>query len=252
MHSQLGNGRRWINALLSLTISLAAALIPVPSFGQTTAASMAPSPHSASIPSDSPKLSGAQPASASAKPGAPATGQPNEAEMMKQMAELAKLNENHKLLASMAGTWSYIVKFWMAPGAPPSTSTGTAVRKAMMEGRYFTLDVTGKMQMPGPDGKMKDIEFKGLGIEGYDNVKKKFFGTWADNMGTGIMMSEGTYDPATKTFTYTGEYEPMPGMKTKVRETVKIIDNDHHTFEWYEDRGGQEAKTMEITYTRKK
>jgi hypothetical protein len=30
--------------------------------------------------------------------------------------------------------------------------------------------------------------------------------------------------------------------------------NDHHTFEWYEDRGnGQEAKTMEINYyTRKK
>ena len=35
-------------------------------------------------------------------------------------------------------------------------------------------------------------------------------------MGTGIMMSEGDYDPATKTFTYTGEFRRMmPGMKQK-------------------------------------
>ncbi len=61
------------------------------------------------------------------------------------------------------------------------------------------MDVTGKMQMPGPDGKMKDMTFKGMGIEDYDNVKKKFVGTWVDNMGTGIMMSEGRYDVATKT-----------------------------------------------------
>jgi len=39
------------------------------------------------------------------------------------------------------------------------------------------MDVTGKMQMPGPDGKMKDMTFKGMGIEDYDNVKKKFVGT---------------------------------------------------------------------------
>jgi len=44
----------------------------------------------------------------------------------------------------------------------------------------------------------------------------------------------------------------IPGMKQKVREVIKIVDNSHHTFEWYEDRGGQEAKTMEINYTRKK
>jgi hypothetical protein len=42
------------------------------------------------------------------------------------------------------------------------------------------------MQMPGPDGKMTDMEFKGMGIEGCDNVKN-FVSSWIDNMGTGIM-----------------------------------------------------------------
>ena len=84
------------------------------------------------------------------------------------------------------------------------------------------MDVTGKMQMPGEDGKMKDMQFKGMGVEGYDNVKKKFVSSWIDNMGTGIQFSEGTYDPATKTFTYTSEIEMMPGMKTPVREVIKV------------------------------
>jgi uncharacterized protein DUF1579 len=138
------------------------------------------------------------------------------------------------------------------PNAKPEESKGTAVRKSMMDGRFFVVDVTGKMEMPGADGKKKEMTFKGMGIDGYDNVKKKFVGTWMDNMGTGVMMSEGDYDPATKTFTYVSEYEAIPGMKTKIREVVKIVDKNHHTFEWYEDRGGQEAKTMEIAYTRKK
>ena len=174
--------------------------------------------------------------------------------MMTQMMELAKPGENHKLLADLAGTWTYTVKMWMNPdpNAKPEESKGTAVRKSMMDGRYFVMDVSGKMQMPGPDGKKKEMTFKGMGIDAYDNVKQKFVSSWIDNMGTGIMMSEGTYDPATKTFTYNAEGEFIPGMKQKIREVIKIVDKDHHTFEWYEDRGGQEAKTMEIHYTRKK
>jgi len=168
--------------------------------------------------------------------------------------DLSKLNENHKLLASLDGTWNYTIKLWMNPdpNAKPEESKGTAVRKSIMDGRYVVMDVTGKMQMPGPDGKMKDETFKGMGLEGYDNVKKKFIESWVDNMGTGIELAEGTYDPGTKTFSYTAEIEPMPGAKQQVREVVKLGDKDHMTLEWFENQGGQEKKTMEINYTREK
>jgi Protein of unknown function (DUF1579) len=184
---------------------------------------------------------------------APATtsASPNEAEMMKQMMELAKLNENHKLLADLAGSWSTSVKM-MEPGKEPTVSKGSVTYKSIMNGRYFVGDHTGSMKMPGADGKMKDFTFKGMSTDGYDNVKQKFTSSWMDNMGTGILMFEGTYDPATKTFTYTGEMEVVPGMKTPVRSVVKVTDKNHRTFEWYENRGGQEMKTLEIDYTRKK
>jgi len=197
------------------------------------------------------------PVAVATSPVAAPTGQPSAEDMqkmMQQMMDLSKLNENHKLLASLDGTWNYTVKMWMSPDptSKPQESKGVAVRKSIMDGRFSEMDVTGKMQMPGAGGKMQEMTFKGHGMEGYDNVKKKFVGTWMDNMGTGIMMAEGDYDPASKTFNYTGEFEMMPGMKQKIREVVKLTDKDHMILEWYENHGGQEAKTMEINYTRKK
>jgi Protein of unknown function (DUF1579) len=189
---------------------------------------------------------------AATSPAAASSGQPNQQEMMKQMMEMSKLNENHKLLSGLDGNWTYTIKFWMNPdpNAPPQQSKGTAVRKSIMDGRYVMMDVSGKMEMPGPDGKKKEMTFKGHAIEGYDNIKKKFVGSWIDNMGTGIQFSEGTYDPTTKTFTFNMEMEPVPGMKSQVREVLKVPDNNHMMLEWYETQDGQEKKTMEINYTR--
>ncbi len=177
--------------------------------------------------------------------------QPGEAEMMAMMMEMAKPGENHKLLQEGVGTWSYKVKWWMSPDAPPKESTGTSTARAIMDGRYIVTDHSGTMSMPGADGKTMEMPFKGMAVEGYDNAKKKFVASWIDNMGTGIMYLVGTYDSAGKKFTYDAEYEAMPGMVMKVREVITVKDKDHRMFEFFEDRGGTQVKTMEINYTRK-
>ena len=215
-----------------MTVLFAAMLLTSPCFAQTTT----PSP-----------AAPVSPAATGTKQGATEMQQ-----MMVQMMELGKPGENHKLIAQLAGNWTYTLKMWMDPSAPPTESKGTSTRKAAMDGRFFITDTTGKFQMPGADGKMKDMNFTGMAIEGYDNVKKKFVSAWVDNMSTMIMLSEGTYDPASKTFTYNAQCEMMPGMQMKIREVIKVVDANHHTFEWYEDRGTGESKTMEISYTRKK
>jgi hypothetical protein len=240
-------------ATLSLTLLFAAATM---SFAQENNAST--KDRAAAAAADAPAAAALVQPSTEAKI-APATAteakvaaQPNDAEMMAKMMELSKLNDNHKLLAGMVGTWSYTVKMWMDPKGNPSESTGTAVRKSVMDGRYVSGDYSGKFKMPGADGKMKDMNFHGMSLDGYDNVKQKFVSSWIDNMGTMIMMSEGTYDAASKTFTYNAQCEMMPGMNVKIRELLKVVDANHHTFEYFEDRGTGEAKTMEIDYTRSK
>jgi Protein of unknown function (DUF1579) len=221
------------NSLCLITFA-AVVLIPVSLFAQQTSPAMSP------------------PSTTTTATTAAAPSAADMQKMMAQMTEMSKTNENHKLLASLDGNWNYNIKFWMNPdpNAKPQESKGTATRKSIMGGRYVVMDVSGKMKMPGADGKMKDVDFKGMGMEGYDNMKKKFVASWVDNMGTGIEFSEGTYDPSTNSLTYTAEVEPVPGMKTAVREVIKIADKDHMSLEWYENQGGQEKKTMEIAYTR--
>ena len=232
-----------MNTPLFCTLTAAAALFA------TSASAQLPtiSPGAPAIPSDSPITS-----TKSSSTTASSSSEPTEAEMMQMMMENGKLNENHKLLGQFAGDWTYAVKMWMAPDQPPSESKGTMSRKAEMGGRFFIAHATGKFQMPGPDGKMMDMDFKGMSIEGYDNAKKKFVSSWIDSMSTGIMLSEGAYDAASKTFTFHAHYDMAPGVQTKIRETLQITDKDHHVMTWYETRGGQEVKTMEISYTRKK
>jgi hypothetical protein len=176
---------------------------------------------------------------------------PSDGDMMAMMMEMAKPREPHKQMQGLVGTWSYTSKWWMSPDAPPNESSGTMVTRSIMDGRYLISEHTGKFQMPGPDGKMIVSEFKGMAVEGYDNAKKKFVASWIDNMGTGIMNLEGTYDPAKKALTYYAEYEALPGMKTKLREVITKTDENHRTMEFFEDRGGKDVKTMQIDYARK-
>ena len=97
----------------------------------------------------------------------------------------------HKNLAGMEGTWTAKVKSWMSPGAPPMENDGTSESKMALGGRFLEERVQSSF-MGQP--------FSGIGYTGYDNVKKKYVSTWMDNMGTMIMVMEGTPDPAGKVY----------------------------------------------------
>jgi Protein of unknown function (DUF1579) len=165
--------------------------------------------------------------------------------VMEAWQKAATPGSNHKLLASLTGPWTFTTKMWMQPGAPPESSAGTAVYTPLMDGRY----IQGVYK-----GTFGGMAFQGLGLMGYDNVAGHFTSTWADNMSTSIMLMNGNYDPALKTFTYTGDMDDVmkPGIKVKVRQIVRVLSDDSHVMEWYETRGGKEMKTMEIAYIRQK
>src|SRR4029077_20669494 len=71
---------------------------------------------------------------------APATtaASPNKAEMMKQMMGLAKLDDNHKVVADLGGSWSTSVTM-MEPCKEPIVSKGSVTYKSIMNGRYVVV-----------------------------------------------------------------------------------------------------------------
>jgi len=163
--------------------------------------------------------------------------------MMEVYKKLATPGEPHKLLASMAGSWTTKTKHWMEPKKPPMESTGTCEQKMLLEGRFLQQECTGEM-MGSP--------FTGIGVTGYDNHTKKYVSTWMDSMGTGIFFMEGTASADGKTITQKGRYDdPIEG-PMKLRGVTKIVDANTESFEMYgTGKSGKDMKMMEITYTRK-
>ena len=164
-------------------------------------------------------------------------------EMMKAWQEYMTPGAMHDLLAKSVGEWKTDIKSWMDPNMPPTVTEGKSVCESMLGGRFFHSKETANfMGMP----------FEGSSITGYDNATKKFFSYWVDNMSTGGMVLEGTYDEATKTFTYAGSGMSFTG-EYKVREIIQHINNDESMFTMYmEESGKPEMKMMEIKYIRMK
>jgi hypothetical protein len=192
----------------------------------------------------------ALPVLAQQKDRTPPAGQPpqmsaEDQAMMEAFERMGRVGENHKLLESTVGEWSAKVKMWMKPGVPPMESAGSMVTRSVYGGRYYHGFYKGDMM---------GTPFEGAATTGYDNLTGKFWNTWADSMSTGLSSMTGSYDPASKSITFNGEWpDPMnPKTMTKVRQVFRIGEADRQVMEMYETRDGKEAQSMEIVYTRKK
>jgi len=173
------------------------------------------------------------------KPAAP--------EMPPEMAEYMKLaqpGEHHAHMAKMVGSWKAHSKFVMAPGAPPEESDGTMTARAVLDGRFFLSEYSSTM-MGQP--------FNGIGMDGYDNYKKKHVSIWADSMGTMVLMFEGTCTQGGKVTEMRARFEdPVTKKMTDMRTLTTVKDDNTILFEMFgPGQDGKETRMGEITYTRK-
>ena len=164
---------------------------------------------------------------------------------MAAMQKLGSPSEGHKALEPFVGTWTYTAQWWMSPDTPPESMTGTTVNSLVFGGRFLKQEFRGTTEGQPP--------FEGLGIVGYDNIRKEYQTVWFDNMATGIMMGTGQFDAATKTLTDQGSFScPLTGETRRTFRAVWTVgDANHHTYENYMHApDGHEFKAMEIHYTR--
>ena len=168
---------------------------------------------------------------------------PKMEEMMKKAEVAGTPGAAHKALDPLIGTWSVEVKSWMAPEAPPIVTEATAKSSWVMNGRFVQEEFSGEFM-----GK----PFRGMSLTGYDNMKQKYINVWIDDMHTTVFTTEGEAGDGGKVITLEGKYDcPMTGIKdTPMKEVIRIISDDKHVFEMHDPSKG-DAKTMEITYTRK-
>ena len=170
---------------------------------------------------------------------------PSQEEMMKAWTAQATPGAPHKAMEATVGSWDVKTKAWMAPGAPPTETTGTSENKMILGGRFLEQHY---------EGTMMGQPFSGVGVTGYDNYKKKVVATWMDSMSTSIMTMTGSWDKAGKVLTSYGTMDDVVAKKpVKMKSKVTIVDADHHTYEaWHELPDGKWTQDLDISYTRKK
>ena len=168
------------------------------------------------------------------------------ATMITAYMEYATPGAPHATLARFDGNWIAEMVMWMGKGTNADTMVGSCVNTMIMDGRYQRSEYQADfMGMP----------FNGMGITGYDNHEKVFKSTWVDNMGTGIMIMKGTWDESSKSLKQSGSTaNPANGQEWTVRQVLRIVNDDTHIMEMYgpDPQTGEEYKTMEIKYTRRK
>lgn len=178
--------------------------------------------------------------------GAPAMSA-EEAKAMEAWMKAMMPGPEHEVLKKLSGSWTYALKHRMDPNMPWGENAGTIERKMIMGGRIMQEDVKGPSVIPGAP------PFEGIGLSGYDNVQKKYWGTWNDNMGTGIMNMVGTADASGKVITYSAEYwDPMSGKLKKQKHVCTLKDDKTNVLQMFDtDKDGKEFLSFDMTCTKK-
>ena len=167
----------------------------------------------------------------------------DQAAMMQAWMDAWIQGERHQEMMKSAGVWEAKMKMWMDPSAPPMEVTYSVTRTPTLGGRVLEEKW---------EGDFMGQPFAGLARGGYDNVSKRYWSTWTDNMSTSMMTSYGQYDEEMDAIVMLGEGpDPVTGGVIPNRSVVRHLSADEEQFEMYEVHDGQEVKTMEAHLTRK-
>lgn len=169
---------------------------------------------------------------------------PDSAAVAKAWEDYMSPSKAHEMLAKDTGTWESDLTFWMPESPEPQKAKAQVEYKMILGGRY---------QEGIHTGNMWGMPFEGRGLVAYDNATEEFISTWIDNMGTGMMMTKGKYDEATKKLTLNGSMvDPVTKKEKTVKEVITYVDENNQKMEMFEiKKDGTEFKTMEITSKRK-
>ena len=174
--------------------------------------------------------------------------------MQKWMAGITP-GKHHEPLNHFVGSWETVTKmWWQGPGSDPIVTKGASEAKWVLGGRWVMHEHKGKMMMPDMTGSMKEIDYEGLGLMGYNNERNMYEQIWVSSAQTNMLTMKGAVDPSGKVFTLYGEMdEVMLGVVGRtVKYVTRIVDPDKHVFEIIDLHAGDGYKVVEITYTRRK
>lgn len=152
--------------------------------------------------------------------------------------------KEHEFFKNLEGEWESTSK--MMVGEPePVVTKGKESNRLIAGGLFLIQDM---------EAEMFGGRFIGHATRCYDVHKKKYTGSWVDNMATGLYTMEGTLDEAGKVLTEILEgANPMTGEPLKMKMTTTIKDKDSRVSRFFMiDPDGKDVEMGSVEYVRKK
>ena len=151
-----------------------------------------------------------------------------------------EVTEHHKRLHNDAGNWTGTMKVYTgAPAGQPMELPIKETGKLFGKGLWVISDFEA-----GP--------FIGQGQFGYDPYKKKYVGTWIDNMNTTLAVMEGEYDESKEALVMTFMSRDPSGKPVEMRSFTKTDGTDKRNFVMQNKEGDKWVTAFEINYERAK
>lgn len=148
----------------------------------------------------------------------------------------------HAQLARFSGTWSVTQSFWSAPNAAAVIDQGRARFTMVLAARHLREELTIASKTP----------FEALSYIGYDDKTGRYFSTWMDVNFNGLILAEGSYDAASRSYVFRGKMAtgPDPSKAVPVREVLTVSDDNHFTYDFFEQHAGKDMHVVRLTYAR--
>jgi hypothetical protein len=161
--------------------------------------------------------------------------------------EAPKPASAHALLAKNAGIWDCEVKlYFRSPQGPPTEAKGLEENKLLAGGLYLQRSFT---------YPMRNRQFEGHSLMGYDPRAKKYVGTWVDNFTSAPSQVQGEYDENAKTLTVHNTVVDSSGNELKQKQVTTWLEESKKRMEIFllMETGGKETeiKLMEMVATKR-
>ena len=147
--------------------------------------------------------------------------------------------KQHEILKKDVGTWTGTMKMFLAgPDGDPIVMPIKETNTMMSPGLWLV-------------SKFESGPFQGRGQFGYDPLKKKYVGTWIDNMTPHLSVMVGEFDADKGVMTMFSEVvDPTTGTTKKTKSVSRFDGDDKRNFVMYSKTDGNWVKSFEINYQR--
>ncbi len=171
----------------------------------------------------------------------PSFGENERREMIRALRDAGKPGTGHEILNRLTGKWKVRGFMRIDLKSNPEMVSGVAKIDWILGKRFIKQDF---------DCRKLDLPIQGLGLIGYDKLRKEYTGIWCDNSNTGIANLAGKLSSGgTKIEFRLSQTDLRSGQRRNARAEIVLDEKKGFRYSVFADLdGAKEVEVLRLSY----